>query len=371
MQEEIETRLVRPVTREEEGVTNPEVKPTETVCEPSAAPLDLIEVIEPREVPLGGIRAMTVRRTIPQRKRTLIGAWCFLDHYGPDDVSHTGGMNVAAHPHTGLQTVSWLFSGSIEHRDSAGTHAIVYPGEINLMTAGRGISHSERSTADTTTLHGVQLWIALPESARHIDKRFDHYAPPVMRGDGWSAQVFIGELLGDRSPISRHSPLVGAEMNLQPNTLKEIDIDHEFEHGVLVDSGSATVSFDHGDEGEGTTSLQPHDLAFSPVGARSLRITAGATGARLLLIGGAPFGERIVMWWNFIGRSHEEIVEARAEWQRVIAAEGVGSIGPRPEARREAVPTMATTDRFGLPENEPEPPLPAPPVPLARMKPRG
>jgi len=117
-----------------------------------------VEVIEPREVPLGGLRAMTVRRTLPTRGRSLIGAWCFLDHYGPDDVAETGGMAVAAHPHTGLQTVSWLFTGEIEHRDSAGHRAMVRPGEVNLMTAGRGISHTEVSTPDTTTLHGAQLW---------------------------------------------------------------------------------------------------------------------------------------------------------------------------------------------------------------------
>ena len=102
-----------------------------------------VTVIEPREVPLGGLRAMNVRRTLPSRGRTMVGAWCFLDHYGPDDVAETGGMVVSAHPHTGLQTVSWLFSGEIEHRDSAGHRAIVRPGEVNLMTAGRGISHTE------------------------------------------------------------------------------------------------------------------------------------------------------------------------------------------------------------------------------------
>ena len=105
-----------------------------------------VEVIVPREVPLGGPRAMSVRRTLPQRGRSLVGAWCFVDHYGPDDVTVTGGMLVPPHPHTGLQTVSWLFSGEIEHRDSGGVHALVRPGEVNLMTAGRGIAHSEVST---------------------------------------------------------------------------------------------------------------------------------------------------------------------------------------------------------------------------------
>ena len=125
-----------------------------------------VEILTPREVPLGGLRAMTVRRTLPQRDRTLIGAWCFLDHYGPDEVKETGGMLVSPHPHTGLQTVSWLFSGEIDHADSAGNRAAVLPGELNLMTAGRGISHSEVSRPGVTTLHGAQLWVALPAGSR-------------------------------------------------------------------------------------------------------------------------------------------------------------------------------------------------------------
>ena len=151
------------------GVTNVELDPAEVVCTtrsaPSAARRDAdLEILEPRDVPLGGLRAMTVRRTLPQKSRSLIGAWCFADHYGPQQVADTGGMTVAPHPHTGLQTVSWLFEGEIEHRDSVGSHAMVRPGELNLMTAGRGISHSEVSTPETTVLHGVQLWVALPDS---------------------------------------------------------------------------------------------------------------------------------------------------------------------------------------------------------------
>lgn len=373
--------------------------PTEVVCEHSEAPVRRLEMLEPREVPLGGIRAMTVRRTLPQRRRTLIGAWCFLDHYGPDDVSTTGGMNLPAHPHIGLQTISWLFSGTIEHRDSAGYHTLVHPGELNLMTAGSGISHSERSTPETTTLHGAQLWVALPAHARHVDKRLDHYAPPVISGEGWSAQVFIGELLGHRSPVEMHSPLVGAEVNLEAGAQLEFEVDATFEHGVLVDSGDVKVQSgraDSGDSGDSAgrgvhtrdirdapevtavgnvtaeLSLRAHDLGYSPPEADTLRITAGADGARLLIIGGALFRERIIMWWNFVGRTHEEIIEARAQWQARIGAEGVGSIGPRVESHLSAADAgLFTQDRFGLPDDEPDPPLPAPAVPIARMQPRG
>src|SRR4051794_29453225 len=173
-------------------MSNPELRPDEVVC--AATPADAVEIMTPREVPLGGPRAMTVRRTLPQRHRSLIGAWCFLDHYGPDDVAQTGGMSVAPHPHTGLQTVSWLFTGEIEHRDSAGHHAMVRPGELNLMTAGHGISHSEVSTDSTTSLHGAQLWLALPDAVRDGKPAFEHYAPPAVEGDGWTARVFLGSL---------------------------------------------------------------------------------------------------------------------------------------------------------------------------------
>ncbi|GAA3184851.1 bifunctional pirin family protein/GNAT family N-acetyltransferase [Streptomyces ramulosus] len=199
-----------------------------------------IEVVSARDVPLGGPRAMTVRRTLPQRARTLIGAWCFVDHYGPDDVADTGGMDVAPHPHIGLQTVSWLFSGEIEHRDSLGSHAFVRPGELNLMTSGHGISHSEVSTAATTILHGVQLWVALPEEHRHTGRDFRHHVPAPVRWEGAQIKVFLGSLAGDTSPVPTFTPLLG----------------------------------------------------------------------------GVPFEERIVMWWNFIGRSHEEIVEARQAWEQ-------------------------------------------------------
>jgi redox-sensitive bicupin YhaK (pirin superfamily) len=153
---------------------------------------------------------MTVRRTLPQRTRSLIGAWCFADHYGPDRVADTGGMDVAPHPHTGLQTVSWLFSGEIEHRDSLGSHAFVRPGELNLMTGGHGISHSEVSTPDTDVLHGVQLWVALPDEHRATARDFQHHAPEPVRLDGADIRVFLGTLAGSTSPVRTFTPLLGA-----------------------------------------------------------------------------------------------------------------------------------------------------------------
>ncbi len=357
-------------------MSNTEQRPAETICRNSDRGSGVgsgIEILEPRDVPLGGLRAMPVRRTLPQRARSLIGAWCFLDHYGPDDVAATGGMNVPAHPHIGLQTASWLFSGEIEHRDSAGFHAFVRPGELNLMTAGRGISHSERSTPATTVLHGAQLWIALPERARSAPKTFEHYAPPQRRGEGWIAQVFLGSLLGEHSPVATHTPLVGAELSLEPGAELEITADPGFEHGVLLDTGELELSASPPAGAaadaprEAAARLGPARLAYLPPGAGTIRLRAGGTGARLLLIGGEPLGERIVMWWNFIGRSHDDIARARADWQAQLAAAGVGDVAPagRPEQAADA-----EAGRFGLPDDEPEPPLPAPPLPIARLLPR-
>ena len=202
------------------------------------------EVIRPRDVPLGGLRAMNVRRTLPSKQRTLIGAWCFVDSYGPDNIAASGGMRVAPHPHIGLQTVSWLYQGEIQHRDSVGTVAMVRPGELNLMTAGVGISHSENSTETVEVLHGVQLWVALPEDARSTAPTFAHYKPDAIKGDGWEARVFLGSLLGQASPVATHTPLLGVQLLLEQEAVMEFAVDEGFEHGVLIDSGEVQVSTD-------------------------------------------------------------------------------------------------------------------------------
>lgn len=275
---------------------------------PTCADGAKVEIITSRDVPLGGPRAMTVRRTLPQRQRSLIGAWCFLDHYGPDDVSLTGGMDVPPHPHTGLQTVSWLFEGDITHHDSGDNHAVVFPGEVNLMTAGAGICHSEVSTQDTTILHGVQLWTVLPDSARQGERRFDHHAPKLLTFDWGEALVFLGDLLGDHSPVPTFTPLVGAEIRVLPGATADIDVDSSFEHGLLVDAGDVDL--------EGVT-VKPSELAYTGVGESRLRIrNHGDSLARLLLLGGEPFTEEVVMWWNFIGRDHDEIAHYREQWQQ-------------------------------------------------------
>jgi quercetin 2,3-dioxygenase len=309
----------------------------------------MTEILEPREVPLGGLRAMTVRRTLPQRQRTLIGAWCFLDHYGPDRVDETGGMMVAPHPHIGLQTVSWLFGGTIEHRDSLGTQALVRPGQMNLMTAGRGISHSEVSTDDTTELHGVQLWVALPAAYRDTEPAFQHYVPPVMHGTGWDAQVFLGSMFGSASPVKTFSPLVGAEVILDGGTRLSPEVDPTFEYGVLVDFGLVRVNDEE---------VKQHQLAYIEPG-QPLELEASDL-SHLVVLGGRPLGEQIVMWWNFVAGDHEEVVQARGDWMAQIT-DNNGVISDA---------SQIYDGRFGIVLGDGLPPIPAPVMPNARLKPR-
>jgi quercetin 2,3-dioxygenase len=282
---------------------------------------------------------MHVRRTLPQRQRSLVGAWCFADHYGPHDVRHSPGMVVPPHPHTGLQTVSWLFEGEIEHRDSGGVHAFVRPGELNLMTAGAGICHSEVSTARTAILHGVQLWVALPDFDRDTARDFAHHVPQPLSLDGATLRVFVGELNGIKSPVHTFTPLLGAELDVAAGADIALDVDPQLEHGVLVDQGDVEVA---------GVPINIGNLACQSVGPRTLPITnIGSSVARVMLLGGAPFGEELVMWWNFVGRSHDDIVFYRELWE-------------------------SHDDRFGAVEGHDGTParLPAPPLPTARLKPR-
>ncbi len=339
-------------------MTNLDARPDELLCRARA--LDDVEIIAPRDVPLGGIRAMTVRRTLPSRDRPFIGPWCFLDRYGPDQVKLSGGMNVPPHPHCGLQTVSWLFRGEIEHRDSLGTHSLVLPGELNLMTAGRGIAHSEVSTPATTILHGVQLWVALPPDKRNVSPAFQHYAARevVDAGVGW--RVFLGELGGETSPVPTFSPLLGAELALASEAVAEVALNPEFEYGLLVDSG--TVELDGHAVGE------PALIAL-PTGRSRLRLRAVDTRARVVLLGGTPMEFDLVMWWNFVGSSHEEIVEARRAWQAEIGAED-GHHNGGDESGGDEVSGGARPARFGTVLGYDGSPLSAPPMPHGRLRAR-
>ncbi|GAA3102321.1 pirin family protein [Streptosporangium carneum] len=314
-------------------MSNLEHAPRTTECggpeDVAAGPVS--ELLTGRDVVLGGPRAMKVTRTLPNRDVRMVGAWCFLDHYGPERTA----MRVPPHPHTGLQTVSWLVEGEVLHRDCLGNEQLIRPGQLNLMTTGRAISHSEDSPGDAR-LHGAQLWVALPSAHRHTAPHFEHHPTlPSLSGPGFTATVLMGELGGVVSPARTYSPLTGAEVSLDGGAEVGIPLRPDFEYAVLALSGTARAD---------GTELVPGPLLYLGTGRSELALAAeGPT--RLLLLGGEPFEERIVMWWNFVGRDHEEIVRFRREWM--------------------------TGDAFGTVPGTTAAPLPAPELPGVPLKPRG
>lgn len=261
------------------------------------------QTLAPRIVKLTTRTGIDIRRTLPHRRLRMIGAWCFVDHYGPTDQKDA--MSVAAHPHVGLQTVSWLFSGHIEHRDSLGSQQEISPGELNIMTAGQGIAHSELSMDKPSMVHGVQLWTALPDKARNMTPQFSHHQDlPLLKQDNLSIRIFIGEMMGARSPAIIYSPLLGAEIDIAERSIFELPLNSDFEHGFLVVAGDISIN---------DSPIPFGYLHYVPAGSTSIRISS-QDGAKIILLGGLPFDEEILMWWNFIGRTHEEIEQMRQEW---------------------------------------------------------
>jgi redox-sensitive bicupin YhaK (pirin superfamily) len=269
-----------------------------------------------REVLLG--ESTKVRRLLPNLGRRLVGAWCFVDHYGPDDIASAPGMQVPPHPHTGLQTVSWLLAGQVHHRDSLGSDQVIEPGQLGLMTAGAAIAHAEQSPVPhPALLHGVQLWVALPEQSRRTRPAWNYHAElPVLDDSGARVTVMLGELAGAVSPGQTFSPLVGADLELRGGDLL-LPLEPEFEHAMLSMSGTAEVD---------GVALEPAAMLYLGTGRNAVRIRSDSA-ARLLLLGGAPFEERIVMWWNFVARSADEIVDARREWTSGTAFGDVAGFG--------------------------------------------
>jgi quercetin 2,3-dioxygenase len=296
----------------------------------------VLDLLPGKEVLLG--ESTRVRRLLPTLGRRLVGAWAFVDHYGPDDIAATPGMQVAPHPHTGLQTVSWLLEGEIHHLDSLGSDAVIRPGELALMTAGHGIAHSEQSpAAHPRFLHGAQLWVALPDAARETTPAFDHHRDlPGFSSDGLTATVLMGSLGGATSPGTAHTPLVGVDLDLAAGADVELPLEPDFEYALLASSGEATVEDAPLDRGA---------MLYLGTGRRAVRLRA-AEAARLLLLGGEPFEERIVMWWNFVGRTGEEIAEYAERWN-------------------------AEDERFGAVVGYDGERLPAPPLPPVSLKARG
>jgi quercetin 2,3-dioxygenase len=260
-----------------------------------------VEVLPSRDATVGG---MGVRRALPKRQRRTVGAWCFADHFGP--AGPPASMQVGPHPHIGLQTVTWLVEGEVLHRDSLGSEQLIRPGQLNLMTAGHGVSHAEESPDghDDGALHGIQLWVAQPAATRDGLPAFEHHPelPQVGVGAG-RATVLVGQVGDARSPARTDTPLVGAEL-LSPGGRSEVPLDAGFEHALVVLEGTVSV---------GATAISPGVLAYLGEGRDSLVLDA-AGPARAVLLGGEPFGERVVMSWNFVGRSRDEVDRAAIDW---------------------------------------------------------
>ena len=282
-------------------VTGTGSEPLDVTDEPSAP---CLELSDSREETVGRVR---VRRALPRRGRRTVGAWCFADHMGPADVTEEAGLDIGAHPHTGLQTVTWLVDGQVLHRDSLGSEQVIAPGQLNLMTAGHGVSHSEEATGHYRgTLEGIQLWIAQPDGTREGAPDFEHHADlPRVELDHGVATVLVGELADATSPARRDTPLVGADLDLGDGSTA-VPLRPDWEYALVVLRGAVGVQ----DE-----LVEPGRLAYLGEGRDELVLDA-AEPTRVVLLGGEPMDEQVVMWWNFVGRSRDEISAAYESWQQ-------------------------------------------------------
>ena len=290
-------------------------------------------LIESRIVPLGGVRGLSVHRTLPLRGLPTVGPWCFVDQFGPT----FSRMEVLPHPHTGLQTVTWPLVGEIRHRDSRGSDAVLKPGELNLMTSGDGVSHSEFSVnPKPSVMHGIQLWVALPNTRRLGPSNFEHLSDlPRVEREGWSGTVMMGEFEGATSTATTYSPMVGVELRLRPGRSR-IPLEPGFEHAILAVDGMVLV--------DDLVDVPHRQMYYIAPGRSEITIEVRAETI-VMLIGGEPFTEQLLMWWNFIGRTHDEIVEARHDWE-------------------------SESERFGYVDGHDGERIPAPPMPNVRLTPR-
>ena len=265
-------------------------------------PPPLVERIASKKAMVG--ESLPISRALPSPRRRMIGAWCFLDHAGP--VGPGSEMRVGPHPHIGLQTFTWMIEGKLLHRDSLGYEQLIQPGQVNLMTAGRAISHSEESVAEPGVgLHLAQLWIALPDATRWIEPAFEHYAVLPQRAlDGFALTLLAGEFGGLVAPTRVHTPLLGLDLCSRGAARTELSLNPGFEHGLMMLSGEARID----DE-----VLAPGELLYLGVGRAGVRI-ACTEACQLLLIGGEPFKEPVLLWWNFVARTQDEIAQATQDW---------------------------------------------------------
>lgn len=264
----------------------------------------VLERIQARVAQIG--EGFTIRRALPNRQRRMVGAWCFLDHAGPADYAPGQGLRVGPHPHIGLQTFTWMIEGEVLHRDNLGFEQIIRPGQVNLMTAGRGIVHAEDSvTDDAGRLHAAQLWIALPDGERQRAPNFQHYPDlPVIASDGFTVTVLAGTAFGQTAPAEVFSPLVGLDFAAQAAGQSTVPLNPAYEHAALTLQGEVDV------EGE---RIAPGALLYLGNGRDRITLRCD-TAARLLLVGGEPFREEILLWWNFVARSQQEMIKATEDW---------------------------------------------------------
>jgi hypothetical protein len=263
--------------------------------------------LHPTTHDLGGFK---VHRTLPHRERTTVGPFIFFDQMGPAHLEPGTGIDVRPHPHINLATVTYLFAGAIEHRDSLGTFARIEPGAVNLMTAGRGIAHSERSPAalrpDGPELSGIQTWLALPSAKEEIEPAFEHVARddlPVAEAGGARARVVMGRLWGQASPVTCHSDTIYADIHLAPGGAMPIDPEAD-ERAIYVAEGEAEL--------DGLTLELSTLYVLRPGIAATLR---SASGAHVMLCGGAPLDGPRHVWWNFVSSRRERIQQAKEDWR--------------------------------------------------------
>lgn len=284
---------------------NPAIEPG---C-PDEVGIDAIEtLILPRTRDLGDFE---VRRALPAPKRQMVGPFIFFDQAGPAEFLTGQGVDVRPHPHTGLGTVTYLFRGDFHHRDSTGADQIIRPGELNWMVAGRGVSHSERTSATArsgpNSLFGIQTWLALPDRHEDIAPMFEHHskgALPMIEDSGVSVRLILGNAYGKNAPARMFSETFYADVTLEAGRRLPMPDDHE-DRGIYIVEGSISVA---GQEFEASQMM-----VFRP-GDR-ITIAAGDQGARLMILGGATFPGPRYIWWNFVASSRERIEEAKAEWR--------------------------------------------------------
>ena len=264
-------------------------------------PLAAIEVREGRPATVGGL---DIIRVLPTKGRRTVGPWCFVDCMSPPDFDDPEPMEVGPHPHIGLATVTWLFEGEALHGDSLGTEQLIRPGQLNLMTAGRGIAHAEEGKS--ARVRGVQMWLAQPDGTRHGESRFEHHSDlPVHDFPTAEGKVILGRLDGTASTATVDTELIGMDLSMRPGVI-EMPADARFEYAIVPIDHAVKV---------GEAIVEPGWLGMVPVGLDAFPIEAREGDARVMVLGGVPLGERIQMWWNFVARTKDELAEAWRDWQ--------------------------------------------------------